>query len=79
MLNKNHPDIYTLLNALNKEQGDTELSILELRLGQTVQAAPKKKWVEVQNRLKSTVQNYDSLWCPAYIAIPVAWQLLRNF
>lgn len=64
MLNKNHPDIYTLLNALKKEQGDTELSILELRLGRTVKAAPKKKWVEAQNRMKITVQNYDAYGVP---------------
>lgn len=42
MLDKSHPDIYNLLEALKKEQGDTEISILELRMGRTIKAAPKK-------------------------------------
>lgn len=64
MLNKNHPDIYSLLNAIKKEQGDTELAILELRLGKSVKAAPKKKWVDAQVRIRTTVQNYDAYGIP---------------
>ena len=60
MLGTKHPDLYTLLDAIKKEQGDTEMSVLEMRLGKQVKAAPKKKWIEQQNRVKTTVQNYNA-------------------
>lgn len=43
MLNRHHPDLYSPLNALKKEQGDAEISILELRMGRKKKTTLKKK------------------------------------
>lgn len=61
MVGLNHPDIYTLINELKKEQGDTEIIILEHKMGRKVKSAPKKKWFECYERLRTSVATY-----PAY-------------
>ena len=49
---KHHPDIYSACAELQKEQGATEISLVELSLGKKIRAAPKKKWLETQDRIK---------------------------
>ena len=58
-MGKNHPDLYVLLKNIQKEQGDTEIAVVELSLGRKIKAAPKKKWVDVQKKLRRIVQNYE--------------------
>lgn len=60
ILQRKHPDMYSLLDALKKEQGDTQVAILELRLGRNIKAAPKKKWIEYQARVRTTVRSYET-------------------
>lgn len=59
MLESQHPDLWKLIDALKKEQGDTEISILELRLGRKIKAAQKKIWADNQRRIRTVVSNYD--------------------
>ena len=58
-MGKNHPDLYVLLKNIQKEQGDTARAVVKLSLGRIIKAAPKKKWLDVQNKLKRIVQNYE--------------------
>lgn len=58
MVGRNHPDLYTLLDELKKEQGDTQISILEHKMGRKVKCAPKKKWVDAHEQLRGTVGTY---------------------
>ena len=41
-MGKSHPDIYAFIKQIQKEQGDTEIAVVELSLGRKVKAAPKK-------------------------------------
>ena len=43
LMEKNHPDVYFCINNFLKEQGDTEIAIVELSLGRKIKAAPKRK------------------------------------
>ena len=43
LVNRAHPDLYTFIKELKKEQGDTEIAVVELSLGRKIKAAPKKK------------------------------------
>ena len=40
---KHHPDLYTAIGELQKEQGYTEICVAELSMGKKVKYAPKKK------------------------------------
>lgn len=60
LIGKNHPDIYAFIREIQKEQGDTEISVVELSLGRKVKAAPKKRWKDVQTNLQNIVLNYES-------------------
>jgi len=51
--------MYTFLKELQKKQGDTEVSLTELALGKKVTASPKKRWLELQTRIRSIVIEYD--------------------
>lgn len=59
VVGKHHPDLYSALNEFQKEQADTEIAIAELSLGRMVKAAPKKKWLAHQNRIRDTVTDYE--------------------
>ena len=39
---KHHPDLYSALKEFQKEQGDTEVKILELTQGKSIKEMPKK-------------------------------------
>ena len=45
IVGKNHPDIFTAIKEFRKEQGDTEVQILELSLGRGEKMLQKKKMV----------------------------------
>ena len=53
VVGKHHPDIYSALTELQKEQADTESMVVELCLGKKVRALPMRKWVELQERIQS--------------------------
>ena len=44
---------------LQKEQAATEISLMELGLGKKIKSAPKKKWIDAQERLKKIVGSYS--------------------
>ncbi|KAK3931037.1 GPI ethanolamine phosphate transferase 1, partial [Frankliniella fusca] len=58
VIGKNHPSIYAALGEIQKEQADTETMLHELTLGRRVKAAPKKKWLDQQRRVKAVVSEY---------------------
>ena len=60
LIGKNHPDEYSFIREIQKEQEDTEIVVVELSLGRKVKAALKRKWVEFQGRLQRIVLNIDS-------------------
>ena len=57
---KIHPDVFAFIREMQKEQGDTEIAIVELSLERRIKAVPKKKWLEVQARQQRIVLNFDS-------------------
>lgn len=60
VIGKHHPDLYTLLQELQKEQGFMEICINELAIGKKVKTAPTKKWSELQSRLESIAGEYNT-------------------
>lgn len=60
MVGKKHPDLYYLLTEFQKEQGDTEIVIAELGLGRRVRDAPKKDWVDRQEKIQHLVENFET-------------------
>ena len=44
----------------NVDVNITETAIVELSLGQKIKAAPKRKWVDSQTRLRRIVLNYET-------------------
>ncbi|CAB0041879.1 unnamed protein product [Trichogramma brassicae] len=61
---KSHPDLYSLIREFQKEQGDTEIGLIELSNQRRIKSAPKKKWVDVQRRLRALVETYDTYGLP---------------
>lgn len=59
VVGKNHPDLYSCLVELQKEQSYTESSISELALGKRIKAAPKRQWSMLQDRVQDIVKEYD--------------------
>lgn len=60
VVGRHHPDMFSALGELQKEQGDTESIIAELAMGRKVRALPKKKWVTAQERIQGIVAQYES-------------------
>lgn len=58
LIGKNHPDMYSFLTEVQKEQGDTEIAVTELCLGRAVKAAPKKKWIQYQIKIQNIANDY---------------------
>lgn len=59
MVEKHHPDLYSALRDIQKEQADSEIMLAELSLGKSVKSVPKNKRGELQNRIKSITESYD--------------------
>lgn len=68
LLEKNHPDLYSLLREFQKEQGDTEIGVLELKHQRRIKASPKKKWVLFQRKMKNVALSYQEFGLPRIIA-----------
>lgn len=60
VVGKHHPDIYSALKELQREQGDTEIMIAELSLGRRVKAMPRKKWIDMQQRIQDISLEYET-------------------
>ena len=60
VVGKHHPDLYSALQELLKEQADTEIMVAELALGRKVKSAPRKKWLDVQNRIQDITLEYQN-------------------
>ena len=58
LLGKNHPDLYTALSEIQKEQRDTEIAVSELSMGRHVKVAPKKQWSVLQKRIAGIARKY---------------------
>ena len=58
-MEKKRPRLYVFLKKILKEQGDTKIAVVELSLGRKIKAAPKKKWLDVQKKLRRIVQNRE--------------------
>ena len=56
---KHHPDLYSALREFQNEQGDTEVKVLELTLGRSIKDAPKNKWYDSKERLRTMVSLYE--------------------
>lgn len=59
LVNKNHPDLYSALQEIQKEQNETEISVLEYYAGRSVRTAPSRKWKEYQDKIINIVSDYD--------------------
>lgn len=60
LVGKNHPDFYSLLMEIQKEQADTDIAITELSLGRKIKAAPKKKWIDYQLKIQHIAADFDT-------------------
>lgn len=60
MVAKKHPSVYNCIHEFQKEQGDTETVLLELRMGRKVKRAPQKKWRDLQDRIRAVVNDYNT-------------------
>lgn len=60
VVGRHHPDIYTAIAEIQKEQGYSEMCLVELSMGKKVKAAPNAKWTELQNRLESIAAEYNT-------------------
>jgi len=58
VVGRHHPDSYSTLRELQKDQADTESMVAELSLGKKVRAAPRQKWVILQERMQSVAAEY---------------------
>ena len=58
LVGKSHPDLFSLIKEFKKEQGYTEVCVLELNLGKRIRAMPKKKWSDLQDRIQGAVESY---------------------
>lgn len=58
LMNKTHPDLYSAISELQKEQAGTELCLIESSLGKATRDAPNPKWVELQNMITNIVSDY---------------------
>lgn len=59
VVGRTHPDLYTAIGEIQKEQGYMEICLTELAMGKKVKAAPAKKWVDRQTRLESIASEYN--------------------
>jgi len=52
--------LYTNLAEFKKEQNDIKTILAQVDLGQSAKAAPKKKWLIAQRRIRSLVATYET-------------------
>ena len=73
MVGKVHPDLFTLINEIKKEQGNTEVRLVELSLGRRVKNSPSRKWTTHQDRIRNIVLDYND-----YVNDNTEMEYLRN-
>ncbi|KAM7249257.1 hypothetical protein ACFE04_008337 [Oxalis oulophora] len=81
---KHHPDLYSAIKELQKEQAITEVSLAELSLGRRVQNTPRPRWRQLQARIRNIVLEYDECpnRAPEALKKYILWPLknrLKNF
>ncbi|KAK7574181.1 hypothetical protein V9T40_011372 [Parthenolecanium corni] len=59
IVGKHHPDLYSALQELKKEQAATEVALAELSMGKRIQNMPKEKWLELQTRIQTINSEYN--------------------
>lgn len=59
VVGKHHPDLYSAVIEFQKEQAFTESNIAELALGKRVKLLPRRKWLELQERIQGIVASYE--------------------
>ena len=59
LVGKHHPDLYSALNEIKKEQAAIKVPIAELSWGKKVQNLPKRKWTQLQERIRIITAGYD--------------------
>ena len=60
LVGKHHPDLYSALSEIQKEQADSEVAVAELSLGRRIKGAPKRKWIDLHDRIEGIVPNYTN-------------------
>lgn len=59
IIGRHHPDLYTALGEIQREQADCEVAVAELSLGRRVKVGPKRKWLDLHSRIQGIAGNYD--------------------
>lgn len=59
LVGKAHPDIFSLITELKKEQANTEVCMLELSMGRRVRNSPARKWLQREDRILGIALQYD--------------------
>lgn len=59
VVGKHHPSLFGGLEEFRKEQADTETILAQMELGQSVKAAPKKKWLRLHKNIRNVVGQYE--------------------
>ncbi len=52
---KRQPDLHSTLMEILKEQTNTEICLADFASGRKVKNSPKRKWVQLQTRIRSIV------------------------
>lgn len=64
VIDKNHPEIYTFIYEIVKEQADTEKQLSEMGLRRNMKATPRAAWLNLQRRQRTRgrtiIQNYNT-------------------
>ena len=58
LVGNSHPDLYSAILELQREQAYTEVCVQELALGKRVKSMSKKKWVDLQERIQGLASSY---------------------
>jgi len=60
VVGKHHPDLYSFITEIQKEQAFTETCVNELALGKRIKVASKKDWVMLQERIQDITSEYET-------------------
>jgi len=60
LVGKSHPDLYSFLNVIQKEQGDVDKMLVELGLGRSICPKKRRKYVGLQDRLRYITAEYST-------------------
>ena len=52
-------DLYSFIDLLKKEQKDVETMIVEINMGRAVRPAKRRKYLSLEQRIQSIVNDYD--------------------